>query len=146
MDGTIRLVGARGVSRVRTGGGAIEVRDAGGDLTAGTVGGALAVAAARLDRGRLESVNGTVSFAGNLAPGGALEMESHGGDVRLRFEGPVSADFEVTAVAGAVRDLLTGKGALSSPAAKGKPVRFTLGTGGAQVVVRSFKGTVTLER
>jgi hypothetical protein len=143
MDGAITVEGAgHGVMRLRTGDGRIAVRAGGGDLTAVSVGGDIDVQSPRLDRARLESVSGTVAFAGNLAPAATLELESHSGDVLVTFEGAVNAEFDLTSVTGIVHNQLS-RGA---EPLKGKPLQFTVGSGGAQVVIRSFKGTVTVRR
>jgi hypothetical protein len=142
MDGRIRVDGTSGVVRVRTGAGPVTVTASGGDLTATTVGGGIEVTSPRLDRGRLESVTGPVTFTGNLADGGALELQSHSGDVLLRFQGSINAEFDLTSVSGTIVNQLGSKGS----AMKGKPSRFTVGSGGTQVTIRSFKGTVTVAR
>lgn len=142
LDGTITTDGGAGVQRLRTGGGRIAVRATGGDVTAVTVGGAVDAAVVRLARGRLESVTGPITFAGNLQPGGRLDAETHGADVLLRFEGPVHAEFLLASVAGSVINRLDGK----PMTVKGRPVTLAAGTGGAQVTARTFKGTITLTR
>lgn len=145
IDGDLTVSGASGVVRARTGGGDITVRGPAGDVTVASVGGTIDVAVDRLDRGRLESVTGVVRFAGNLAPGGALEAESHSADVTVRLVGEVDAEFTLASVAGVVNNRLSPKAGASS-APRGKPLVFLVGEGGAQVSARSFKGTVTVTR
>jgi hypothetical protein len=141
LDGAITAEGGS-VLRLRTGGGPIVVRASGGDITAVSVGGAVDVSADRLVRGRLESVTGAVTFTGNLGSGGRLDAETHGADVLLRLAGPVHAEFLLASVGGTVVNRLDGKPVVT----KGKAASFTVGTGGAQVTARTFKGTVTLSR
>jgi hypothetical protein len=143
MDGIVTVEGASGVMRIRTGGGNISVRGPGGDITATSVGGSIEVTTDRLERGRLESVTGTVRFTGNVVQGGALEAETHSADVTLRFLGGLDAEVTMASVAGQAFNRLTEKG---SAQPKGKTAVFVSGEGGAQVSARSFKGTVTISR
>jgi hypothetical protein len=141
LDGGITAEVGEGIVRLHTGAGPIRARAASGDVTAVSVGGRVEVESPRLARGRLESVGGDVRFVGNLAPGAVLEAESHAGNVDLRFVGPVHAEFDLTAVAGVVKSALG-----SGPVGKGKPVRFIVGDGGADVIARTFKGTIVVTR
>jgi hypothetical protein len=141
LDGAITAEGGS-VLRLRSGGGPIVVRAPGGDITAVSVGGAVDVSADRLVRGRLESVTGAVTFTGNLGSGGRLDAETHGADVLLRLAGPVHAEFLLASVGGTVVNRLDGKPVVT----KGKAASFTVGSGGAQITARTFKGTVTLSR
>jgi DUF4097 and DUF4098 domain-containing protein YvlB len=140
LEGDIRVETRDGILRLRAGGGRIAVKSTGGDVTAIAVRGAVDVEAERLGRGRLESVNGPVSFTGTLAPGAALEAETHGGDVQLRFTGPVDAELDLASAAGGVTNALGDK----ATELRGKALRLTVGNGGAQVTARSFKGGVAI--
>ncbi|HEX9894623.1 MAG TPA: hypothetical protein VGA78_11905 [Gemmatimonadales bacterium] len=143
IDGSVIAEGGKGVQRLRTGGGSIVVRAGGGDITAATVGGSIDVAAERLERGRLETVTGPLSFSGNVALGGALEAETHSADITLRFVGPVDAELLLATIGGVIYNKLVPKG---SAIKGGKPLSFMMGTGGAQVSARSFKGAITVSR
>ena len=142
-DGIVIVEGASGVMRIRTGGGSISVRGPGGDITASSVGGSVDVTTDKLERGRLESVTGAVRFTGNVAPGGALEAETHSADVTLRFLGGLDAEVTMVSVAGQAFNKLTEKGSVQP---RGKTAVFVAGEGGAQVSARSFKGNVTISR
>jgi hypothetical protein len=144
VDGMVTADGPQGVLRLRAGGGSIVVRGGGGDITASTVGGSIDCAADRLERGRLETVTGPILFAGNVAPGAALEAETHSADITLRLVGTVDAELLLASVGGVVYNRLTPKA--SGPLKSGKPVSFLLGSGGAQISARSFKGAVTVTR
>ena len=144
VDGIVTADGARGVLRLRAGGGSIVVRGGGGDITASTVGGAIDCTAERVERGRLETVTGPILFTGNVAPGAALEAETHSADITLRLLGTVDAELMLASVGGVIYNRLTPKA--SGPLKSGKPVSFLLGSGGAQISARSFKGAVTVTR
>ena len=144
VDGVVTADGAKAVLRLRAGGGSIVVRDGGGDITASTVGGAIDCAAERVERGRLETVTGPILFSGNVAPGATLETETHSADITLRLLGTVDAELMLASVGGVIYNRLTPKA--SGPLKSGKPVSFVLGSGGAQISARSFKGAVTVTR
>lgn len=143
IDGSVRTDGGHGVQRIRTGGGQVTIKAPSGDISVTTVGGGIEATVDRLDRGRLETVTGPVTLMGNVAPGGALETETHSADITLRLVGPVDAEFELATVGGVVHNKLVPKG---SPQKGGKPVSFMLGSGGARISARSFKGAIIVTR
>lgn len=142
IDGPILVEAGAPVLRARTSGGQVSVRTRAGDLSIETVSGAVEVAAAALDRGRLETVGGAIRFTGNLAPAALLETETHAADIHLQFVGEVNAEFRLASSGGAVVNRLD---AAARPV-KGKTVTFIAGTPGASVTARSLKGTVTITR
>jgi hypothetical protein len=142
IDGAIRVEAGAPVLRVRTSGGTVTVRTRAGDLTVESVGGPIDVSSSALERGRFETVTGAISFTGNLAAGAALEAETHTADLTFRFAGPLNAEFHLSAPGGTILNHLDGK----AKPIKGKSLVFGVGTPGAQVTARSFKGTVTITR
>ena len=142
LDGALHLEGDSSVARLRTGAGPIDVRLRTGDITATSVAGAVTIAATTLDRARVETVDGAVRYHGGLAARGALEVETHGGDVTLGLVGPVDAGFALSSVSGTIVVDLGGKPMRSS----GRPLEFSTGAATGQVTVRTFKGKVEIRR
>ena len=89
--------------------------------------------------GRLETVTGAVTFQGTVIRGGTLNVETHDGLVDLTVPRDQLADFDLTTFGGSVTNELMGAGPVVP---KGKPMRFSSGSGGASVTVRTFKGNV----
>jgi hypothetical protein len=142
IDGDITVEAGAPVLRARTSGGRVAVRAKAGDISIETVSGAVEVACAMLDRGRLETVGGTIRFTGNLSPTALLEAETHSADILLQFAGAVNAEFQLASPGGAIVNRLDG----SAKPVKGKTLAFGTGTPGATVTARSLKGTVTVSR
>jgi hypothetical protein len=152
MDGNVEVVGGTGRARVKTVSGDILLRGASEDLGASTLSGTIDVRAAGwqrgstgVQRGRFESVTGDIRFEGDLSRGGALDLESQSGKVDVRLASGTVADFDLLSIGGTITNTLTPATAERRPAGIGAELKFSTGTGGAQVTVRSFKGRIVLE-
>lgn len=141
ISGNIEVSGAAASVRLRSGDGTIIVRGVRGDLTVSTVGGGISVGGAAIARARLESTAGAIDYKGSVAPGGALEVQTHSGDVTLRLPPATGADVELGTVSGAVSSEF---GPVPAATAKGRPRRVTLGDGSAAITVRTFSGAIAL--
>jgi hypothetical protein len=140
LDGNIEIVGPVASTRVRTASGAITLRGITGDLVASSVSGAIRVGGARVTEARLETVSGEISWKGSIAQAGGLEAQTMTGDIELRLPVELGADLQLAAPAGAV----TSEWPLTRSAAKGAPIRTSIGDGGASVIARTFKGRISL--
>jgi hypothetical protein len=144
MDGAVTVDGAPEWLRVKTASGDVRLRGGAGqtaDAGAATVSGAVHVVGGRYERVRLETVTGAVTFAGALARGAALDVETHGGAVELALGG-ASAEVDVVTLTGAIANRLTAARPVTGRDGRGRELGFTVGDGSARVVVRSFKGDV----
>ncbi len=144
MAGDIDLeLGGSGVVRVKTGRGDVTVRGRALDLTASSVTGSITVDGPTVRRAELESIDGRVSYRGGLARGGWLSVETHAGDVELVFPTELGAALDLASVQGRIENRLA-VGRVSRPAFPGARVLFEMGTGDAEVQVRSFAGTIAV--
>lgn len=139
MEGDIEIVGPTRLVRAKTGGGRILLRQTNGDITASTVSGAIIATELEPLSARLETVSGPVSYGGTLDRRGALSIQTHSGDVELLLPSGLGAEFDLASVAGSVSVELPAK---TGKPVQGKSVFFANAGGGAQVVVRSFKGMI----
>lgn len=144
MDGAIEIVGTPQWLRAKSASGDILVRGGSEDAAISTVSGALRVGEGRYERLRLESVAGAVTFAGELARGAALDIDSHGGDVELLVSRKQGADYELSSIAGRVENRWGTPAPVMGREGRGMSLAFSAGGGGARVTVRSFKGTIRL--
>jgi hypothetical protein len=127
--------------RARTGDGHLLLRGAPQDVDASTIGGTLDVVAPTVLRGQFGSVTGDIHYVGTPVEGGVVEFSNHTGSVELLLPRTVSGVFSLSSVAGPIEN-----GFLQTTPIAATPhaMRLTLGRGGSQVTVRTFKGAIRL--
>lgn len=141
MSGDIDLDATTPWARAKTGKGHLVVRGAPEDVDASTIGGTLDVATSTIIHGRFTSVTGDIHYAATMAPRSLFEFSNHSGAVDFLLPRDVSARFELSSVEGEIDNGFT----QLRPAAAGvHNLQLSLGSGGADVTVRTFKGTVRL--
>jgi DUF4097 and DUF4098 domain-containing protein YvlB len=126
--------------------GAVTVRGASGTVDASTVNGRLIVEGGSFDRVQLETVNGQVRFAGDLASGSTLDVETVGGAVELVFPASVSADFTVSTFSGSIANEFGQEPRRTSRYTSEKELAFTTAKGGATVTVNTLSGGIRLAK
>lgn len=146
MDGDLDVQVSTSSARVRSAGGAITLRGTIENALASSVSGTITVHDARLQRARFESISGGIRYEGNVERGSSLAFENHSGPVTIVVPAAVSADFDATAFNGEIRNTVARVTPRLGGDLRSKLLLFTVGDGGAQVTVRSFKGSVELLR
>jgi len=141
IDGDIEVVGPIPLVRVKTGSGRILLRQPTGDLMASTVTGPIVVTEGQAQGARLETVSGAVSYGGSIDRHGTLNIQTHSGDVELLLPTLLGAEFDLQSTSGTVSAAIPAK---TDQVRKGKQLFFANAGGGAQVVVRSFKGKIAV--
>ncbi len=131
--------------RLKTASGAVVVRSAVEDLVVSNVSGVTEVSGSRFGRGRLDTVTGAIAFQGSLDRGGGYLFESHSGPVEIRVPQGTDAEWDVTSIAGTIRNGLTAQRPQASSTTKSSELHIVTGVGGAGVTVRTFRGNVTLQ-
>ncbi|HSJ13232.1 MAG TPA: DUF4097 family beta strand repeat-containing protein [Longimicrobiales bacterium] len=143
MAGAIDVAVDARVLRARTAGADIVVQGRITDAQVLSVSGAVMVENKQVERGRFESVDGSVRYRGGVARASSVEFITHSGDIDVALLRGVSARVTVSSFQGEVESLLQGK--LVQSGGKGnRQYAQTLGDGGADVVIRTFKGRVRL--
>ena len=127
--------------RARTGDGHLLLRGAPEDVDVSTVAGTLDVATGAIRRGQFGSVSGDIHYIGAPASGAIMEFSNHSGNVELMLPRTVSGVFSLTAITGVIEN---GMSSVRPTASQPRSVRFSLGRGGSQVTVRTFKGSIRL--
>lgn len=123
MAGDVTLAGARGPVRVEGTDSELELFDVvGSRVTAVTV-------------------DGDVTFEGEVEAGGILSLTTHDGDVLATLPASVGAEVEVSTFDG---EFESGFPVRTRGFQAGRPLTFTLGSGGRQVILRSFDGDIRL--
>ncbi|MBW3571415.1 MAG: DUF4097 domain-containing protein [Gemmatimonadetes bacterium] len=138
LSGPVDLLGTMGEVQVNSVSGPVRVANATGRVQIEAVSGNVIVNGTGL-RGNVESVAGGIVVAGTL--GGALALESHGGDVELRLPAGSGAQVQVSTFSGGLRsDFGDGRESV------GGDRRVTIGRGGPTVRITTFSGDVKLRR
>jgi len=142
MDGDVEVGGAPAWARVKTAAGAITLRAGGGDVGLTTVSGALAVGGGAVERARLETVTGPITFAATMVRGGSYDLDSHAGRIDLRLTPTLGVDLEASTLHGTI----DGPAAEREQGGDGRRLTLVTGDAGARVAVRTFKGPIHLRR
>jgi Toastrack DUF4097 len=146
FEGGIEIDGAAANVSVKTASGTIALRGVRGVVTATTVMGDLTVTADAIERGTFESVDGNVRFAGGIGRGSAIFVVNHSGTVEFSLPPRTSADFSISTFQGPFEDRYGVNPVYGGNKMKGQEITFTIGAGGGQVSVHSFKGGVILSK
>lgn len=144
MDGEIVVDGAPGWLRAKTASGDIILRGGSEDAQLSTVGGAIRVSDGRYDRLRLETIAGPIIFAGDLARGASVDMDTHGGTVDLILPSTFSAELDITSLTGRIDNDWSSARPVAGREGRGMELGTTVGGGGSRIIVRTFKGSVKL--
>ena len=144
IDGSITIVGSPAWVRAKSASGDVTLNGSSSDVTVSTVSGKIDVDGARYERAKFESVTGNIRFSGSFERGGMVNFDTHGGTIEVGIPAGNGADFEVVSIAGKVTNRLTSSRPVAGRYGRGAELNTTSGNGGTRVVIRSFKGPVTL--
>ena len=147
MAGEIVIAaGAPTTVRAKSAAGAVSLSGGARSASITTVTGDIAVSGGTYERGRFESIEGAIRFDGDLAAAGDFEFINHAGPVELRLPASVAADFLVNTFHGEVENAFGSDPIRMRPDMRGRELAFSRGPAGAHVVIRTFKGRVSLLR
>jgi len=127
--------------RARTGSGRLLLRGSAQDVDASTIEGALDIATDAILRGRFASVAGDIRYSAAPAPGSLFEFSNHSGAIDFLLPRDVSARVDLSSITGAIENGFLQARPVASTAHN---LRVSLGSGEAQITVRTFKGTIRL--
>ncbi|MDQ6736673.1 MAG: DUF4097 domain-containing protein, partial [Gemmatimonadota bacterium] len=144
MSGVIAISVSAPWVRAKTGSGTLMLGGRVADAAASSITGPVLISAAGLTRGQFGSVTGNVTFAAPLGEGGIFEFDDHSGSIELRLPLSTTGSFRVTSIEGTIDNKIAPLRPASMGAGGGQTLAFRIGTGGAHVTVRTFRGTVRL--
>ena len=145
MDGGIDVNVTSALVRLKTAGGTVVLRGEVTDASLSTVSGTATAQVTGLERGRMETVGGHLTFEAGLRPGGNYTIESHSGDISIRLPANFDAALDLTALEGRVTNRLTKNPVQPRNRGLGEGLTASGGNATADLVARTFKGTITLE-
>lgn len=143
LEGSIDGRSLSGVARLKTGDDDITILDSTADLELETVSGDLELRGSGARNVQVRTTDGDVDLTGRLLLTGNYEFHSHGGELTLTLEPPVNADVTVLVYQGEFESdfPIRAQGFRS-----GEDIRFSIGEGGARVLLDAFDGEVRLRR
>jgi DUF4097 and DUF4098 domain-containing protein YvlB len=144
IDGDISVTGAPGWLRAKSASGNVTVKGSTPDMGVSTVSGTISIAGARLERAKIGSVTGPITFSGDIVKGASVDVDTHSGALDFTIPRNTGADFDIASIAGAITNDLNFARPAKGRYGRGSELVMTNGSGGAHVMVRSFKGSVTL--
>ena len=144
IDGSITIVGSPAWVRAKSASGNVLLEGSSSDVTIATVSGKIDVSGTKFEKAKFESVTGSIRFAGGFQPGGLVNFDTHSGSIEIGVPSGNPADFDIVSIAGSIGNKLTKGKPLPGRYGRGAELITASGNGGTRVVVRSFKGPVTL--
>ena len=148
IDGDIHITGSPSWVRAKSATGAITFQGASPDAAFSTVSGPIKVDGGNgiFERTKIETVTGSISFAGRLDRSGAFDFDSHSGSIDIAIPEKMGATFSAVTIAGSITNNLSRKSPIPGRFGRGAELTTEESGGGAKVSVRTFKGAVTLRR
>jgi hypothetical protein len=144
IDGSITINGSPAWARAKSASGDVTFKGSSPDITVSTVSGNVSVSGNKFERAKFESVTGSIRFAGTFEPGGLVNFDSHSGSIDLSIPSTAGADFDVVSIAGSIVNKLTSKRPVPGRYGRGAELNTSNAGGGTTVVIRTFKGPVSL--
>ena len=133
--------------RVKTVSGDIVVPQARGFVELNTVSGGIEVVSRGLRKGTIRNVSGRTVFTGTLPRDGSLHFENTSGVTELRVPAGVDARFDLSSLAsGEIRSDFGPEPRRSGHPGGSQTLRFTQGSGGAEITARTVSGTIRLRK
>jgi DUF4097 and DUF4098 domain-containing protein YvlB len=124
--------------------GLIEVREAGGMLDAENVSGSITIHGGVIDGGDFETVSGDITCHAVPNPGSSLDMETMDGTITLTIDANLVASFDLTTFSGSIENQIGPEPKRTSKYTPGKELSFNTGTGGHDISLESFSGSIRL--
>jgi len=143
MDGAVTIDGSPSWMRVKTATGDIALRG-GEDVGASTISGTIDARGGEVERVKLESTTGAIHFALALARGASVEMETHSGPIDVQLSRKTPPEVDAATVTATIENMWSKTQPTAGREGRGMSLELGGGQMGGRVVLRSFKGKITL--
>jgi hypothetical protein len=142
MDGDVLIDGAPAWLRAKTATGDITITGGGEDLGASTISGVIRSRGGPVERMKLESTTGAISFANELARAASVEIETHSGPVELELPRAGDVEMDLATITGTIENGWSRTRPVSGREGRGMTLATSPGMSSARLNVRSFKGPI----
>ena len=146
VNGDLRASKIGGDVAGNTVSGDIELSDVTGDVRVESTSGEAVLNGVRARVVRIETVSGSIEFAGPLDASGRYDFTSHSGDVTLALPADVGAQLGLQTFSGDIRSDFPLVLQPSDDRRRQRRFDVTLGRGGARVAAHTFSGNIDIER
>ncbi len=147
VSGDVKASKLRGRIRASSVSGNLTAEDISGDLNGKTVSGDVLLRGT-LTGADIESVSGTIDFAGDLSRDGSFSVNTHSGDIRLTLPANIGATLDLQTFSGSVRTgyPITLQPGEQSIGRRNRRQRFDVNGGGARLNLQTFSGDIILDK
>jgi DUF4097 and DUF4098 domain-containing protein YvlB len=143
VEGDVTLEKGRGRAELQSVNAGVKVVGLEGELVAETVNGEVSLEDIRGNTVEASTVNGDVLYDGVLREGGSYRFATHNGDITVSVPAQTSANVSVTTYSGEFDSDFPIKVTSSH---RNRRMRFTLGSGAAELELESFQGAIHLQK
>lgn len=144
VSGNISIESAPADSDVSSVNGKIDIGAAGGSIDVENVSGKTMIHGGVIDNGDLESVSGDITCHAIPGPDGSLDIETMSGVITLVIDSALTASFELSTFSGSIENQIGPEPTRTSKYTPGKELYFNTGTGGPNISLESFSGSIKL--
>ena len=143
VEGDVTLEKARGRAELSSVNAGVTVTGYDGDLMAETVNGEVVLEDVRGATVEASTVNGDVFYDGEVRGGGRYRFATHNGDILVALPAQPNVSVSVSTYSGEFDSVFPVKLTSSH---RNRRMRFTLGSGAAELELESFQGGIRLEQ
>ena len=144
VSGNISVESAPADSDISSVSGKIEIRAAGGSIDVENVSGKSMIYGGIIDDGDLESVSGDITCHAIPGPDGSLDIETMSGTITLMIDTTLVASFDLSTFSGSIENQVGPEPTRTSKYTPGKELYFNTGSGGPNISLESFSGSIKL--
>jgi hypothetical protein len=144
MDGNVSCTGTPEFAKIKTATGDITLQGGGDDITLTTVSGTIRAGEGTIQRGRFESVTGSITVSNDLGRAGDARFDTHSGNVEFRLAQGVEVEVDAQSITGTIENLYSKTRPVAGREGRGMELGIMSGATGGHVTIRSFKGNVKI--
>lgn len=144
VSGNIFIASAPADSDVSSVSGKIEIQAAGGSIDVENVSGKTVIHGGVIDDGDLESVSGNITCHAIPGSDGSLDIETMSGVITLVIDSTLIASFDLSTFSGSIENQIGPEPTRTSKYTPGKELYFNTGTGGPNISLESFSGSIKI--
>ncbi len=124
--------------------GTVRINGAVGEVYAASVSGSVKVAASDAFEVDLETVSGSITFEGSLAPQAEISAESVSGSVRLQLPSGLRGEFDIETFSGSIESDFGGNVERTSKYAPGKVLEYDNGDD-VEINIETLSGSIVIQ-